>query len=76
MTLPTIVWRNPKSVKRIRTWTHVRRDDRRTLYLMLESRAAGPTSWEGLPTLEVVQGRGAGRTAVRDARCRGLEPGA
>lgn len=57
MASPRIVWRNPKPIQRVRTWTHVRRDERRTLYLVLESRACGPSSWEGLPTLEIIRGR-------------------
>ncbi len=68
MASPTIVWRNPKPIKRVRTWTHVRRDERRTLYLVLESAACGPASWEGLPTLEVIRSRPMTRckTAKRD----------
>jgi len=75
MARPIIVWRNPNSIKRVRAWTHVRRDARRTLYLILESRACGPTSWEGLPTLEVIQGHGR-QTSSRETRYRSLEPGA
>jgi len=76
MAVPMIVWRNSKPVKRIRTWTQVRRDDRRALYLMLESRACGATSWEGLPTLEVIRGRAAGRESSREPRYRRSESGA
>jgi hypothetical protein len=54
---PRIVWRNPKIVKRVRAWTHVRRGEHRSLYLILESSVCGPASWEGLPTLEVVRSR-------------------
>ena len=54
---PRIVWRNPKIGKRLRAWTHVRRGERRSLYLVLESSTCGPASWEGLPTLEIVRGR-------------------
>lgn len=54
---PAIIWRNPKSpqVQRIRQWAHVRRDEHRSLYLILETRAKGEPHWEGLPSLEVLQ---------------------
>jgi hypothetical protein len=55
MAVPAIVWRNPKTVRRVRRWTHVRRDDSRSLYLVLESRAKGKMSWDGLPSLEILK---------------------
>jgi len=61
MASPFIIFRNPKPIKRVRTWTHVRRNEHRTLYLVLESRACGPSSWEGLPTLEIIRSRSATR---------------
>lgn len=51
----SIIWRNPGSRKIVRCWTNVRRDPRRSLYLILESGANGPSSWRGLPALEVVR---------------------
>jgi len=68
MASPSIVWRNPKPVKRMRTWTQVRRGEQRSLYLVLESKACGPTAWEGLPTLEVVRGRASQHAASNDPR--------
>lgn len=70
MAAPRIVWRNPNSVKRTRAWTHVRRDERRALYLVLESTARGPVSWEGLPMLEVVRGRSASRGSANETRAQ------
>jgi len=55
--IPRIVRRNPKIGKRVRAWTQVRRGEKRSLYLILESSSCGPASWEGLPTLEIVRGR-------------------
>jgi hypothetical protein len=57
MALPAIVWRNPNCEPRVRRWTHVKRDANRSLYLVLESRSHGQTSWDGLPTLEIIRGR-------------------
>ena len=57
MALPAIVWRNPNCEPRVRRWTHVKRDANRSLYLVLESRSHGQTSWDGLPTLEIIPGR-------------------
>ena len=76
MATPTIVWRNPKPIHRVRTWTHVRRDERRTLYLVLESRACGPSSWEGLPTLEIIRTRGTARLSNAKPNWTRIKPGA
>jgi len=73
MASPSIVWRNPKPVKRVRTWTPVRRGEQRSLYLVLESQAGGPASWEGLPTLEIVRGRKAFRAPANDSRPRNAQ---
>ena len=66
MAMLAITWRNPKHVHRLRRWTHVRRDANRSLYLVLESASAGKPSWDGLPTLEIIQGRAA--LAANEAR--------
>jgi hypothetical protein len=57
MARPAIIWRNPGNVRSVRCWTHVNRDSKRSLYLVLESEASGTGSWKGLPTLEIVPGR-------------------
>jgi hypothetical protein len=57
MALPAIVWRNPMCARRVRCWTHVKRNAQRSLYLVLESPASAPRAWDGLPTLEIIQGR-------------------
>ena len=62
---PIIIWRNARPVKRVRTWTPVRRGEQRSLYLVLESGSSTTPSWAGLPTLEVIRGR---RAANSDAR--------
>ena len=51
----SIVWRNAGNRKTVRCWTQVRRDLRRSLYLILESGATGPSAWRRLPTLEIVR---------------------
>jgi hypothetical protein len=51
-----IVWRNPNASKTVRCWAHVKRDPKRSLYIVMESAAAAPGGWQGLPALEVVRG--------------------
>lgn len=51
-----IVWRNPNVSKTVRCWAHVKRDPKRSLYIVMESAAAAPGGWQGLPALEVVRG--------------------
>ena len=51
-----VVWRNPNRVQRRLRWTQVRRNANRSLYLVLESVSARNSTWQGLPTLEVIRG--------------------
>jgi len=52
-----IIWRNPNSSHHLRRWAHVRRDDHRSLYLVLEAVSEKDNTWEGLPTLEVLHAK-------------------
>jgi hypothetical protein len=54
-----VVWRNPNASKTVRCWAHVKRDHKKSLYIVMESAAAAPGGWQGLPALEVVCGRSA-----------------
>jgi hypothetical protein len=65
MVAVSIVWRNPKHTQRSRCWTHVRSEEDKSLYLILESVIAKPGSWEGLPTLEIIHGRTAAGSQAR-----------
>jgi hypothetical protein len=56
MAVPAIVWRNPKSIRRRRVWTPVRRDTFRSLYLVMESPWDKQFEAKGLPNLEIIQG--------------------
>jgi len=76
MAAPAIVWRNPKNVQRARRWTHVMRDANRSLYLVLESTSHSHSSWDGLPTLEVIQGRAAASPKNTAAKKRRFLTGA
>ena len=53
---PAIVWRNPNSIPRRRVWNRVKREDSRTLYLVVESAPDKRIEWKGLPNLEVIRG--------------------
>jgi hypothetical protein len=71
MAVPAIVWRNPKKVQHVRRWTHVKRSANRSLYLVLEALSHKQTSWDGLPTLEVLRGRSIespGNTVAKNRR--------
>ena len=57
MAVPAIVWRNPNSERRRRRWTNVRRESNRSLYMVVESVSIYQDTWDGLPTLEIIQGR-------------------
>jgi hypothetical protein len=52
----SIVWRNPNASKTVRCWAHVKRDPKKSLYIVMESSAAAAGGWQGLPALEVVRG--------------------
>ncbi len=52
-----IVWRNPNCMQRLRCWSRVRGNATRRLYLIVESAAAGPSAWQGLPSLEIITAR-------------------
>jgi hypothetical protein len=51
-----IVWRNPNVSKTVRCWAHVKRDPKKSLYIVMESSATASGGWQGLPALEVVHG--------------------
>ena len=57
MAVPAIVWRNPNFERRRRRWINVRREGDRSLYMVVESVSMYQNTWDGLPTLEIVQGR-------------------
>ncbi len=57
MAVPAIVWRNPNSERRRRRWINVRREGDRTLYMVVESVSIPENTWDGLPNLELIQGR-------------------
>jgi hypothetical protein len=76
MAMLAITWRNPKHVHHLRRWTHVKRDANRSLYLVLESAAAGKPSWDGLPTLEIIQGYAGASANEAGARGQRLQTGA
>jgi len=71
MTIPKVVWRNPKSIKRQRLWNRARRDGTSTLFVVVRS-GDRETEWEGLPNLEMIEGgcQNAGRGANQNARSR------
>jgi len=62
-----IIWRNPNCPHRLRRWSQVRRDNNRTLYLVLESVSTKDNTWEGLPTLEVIRRTKPGAAAPKKA---------
>jgi hypothetical protein len=63
-----VVWRNPNRARAVRCWAHVRRDSKKSLYIVMESAAAAPGGWQGLPALEVIRGR----TAVAAPKKTGI----
>jgi hypothetical protein len=56
MSVPAIIWRNPKTKSKKRLWSEARRNGKRSVYVVMRS---GPKKdeWEGLPNLEVIYGK-------------------
>jgi len=75
MALPAIVWRNPDTVSRRRVWNRAKRDDGRSLYLVVESAPEEQNEWKGLPNLEIIQG-GASAAIQQVAEKQSLSTGA
>ncbi|MGB9233554.1 MAG: hypothetical protein WCC04_04010 [Terriglobales bacterium] len=55
MAVPSIIWRNPKSIERRRLWNRARRDEASTLFIVVRS-GDRDSEWEGLPNLEMIEG--------------------
>ena len=57
MARPAIVWRNPKAVQWRRLWNQARQNPHSRVYVVVRSGVAGDAEWEGLPNLEVIDGK-------------------
>jgi len=57
MALPAIVWRNPKAVQWRRLWNQARQNAHSRIYVIVRSGVQGDAEWEGLPNLEVIDGK-------------------
>jgi hypothetical protein len=74
MSSPAIVWRNPQAVQRRRLWNHACTSANARVYIVVRSGSTKENEWEGLPNLEVIDGRSnasANASATREASSQG-----